>query len=324
MAGAVPLDALWLGAGAGLGLGGAWWGAQTLFHRALLRGLRAERVAHKPPIAGRSVAGARIEAVTIAGPGGYRLAAWFVQPERGDHAPAPAALAMHGWGVNASSLWPLAQPLVAAGMNLLLIDARCHGDSDDDTFTSLPRFAEDIGAGLDWLRGRDGVDARRLALVGHSVGAAAALLAAAREPAGAASVRAVVSLASFAHPEDVMRHWLRTRRLGWPPLADAVIRHVQSVIGARFDDIAPLRSIRKAGCPVLLVHGMDDETVPFDHALRLWHVRPDAELLPLDGGHDLREALMPQAQKIVAFLHSAFDNAGVPAASTQPPSATAS
>lgn len=308
MAGAVPLDALWLGAGAGLSLGGAWWGAQALFHRALLRGLRAERVTHEPPIAERSVAGARTDAVTITGPGGRRLAAWFVQPSAIDRPPAPAVLAMHGWGSNASSLWPVAQPLVDAGMNVLLLDARCHGDSDEESFTSLPRFAEDISAGIDWLRTHDGVDATRLALIGHSVGAAAALLAAARRPRSDAGVRAVVSLASFAHPEDVMRRWLQSRHLGWPPLTDAVIRHVQSVIGARFHDIAPLRSIRKARCPVLLVHGMEDETVPFDDALRLWHVRPDAEILPVDGGHDLRAALTPHAPRIVEFLHRVVGN----------------
>lgn len=319
MAGAVPLEALWLGAGAGLSLGGAWWGAQALFHRALLHGLRAERVAHEPPIDERSVAGARIDAVTIAGPGGRRLAAWFVQALAIERLPGPAVLAMHGWGSNASSLWPVVQPLVDAGMNVLLLDARCHGDSDEESFTSLPRFAEDIGAGLAWLRARDGVDATRLALIGHSVGGAAALLAAAQRPRSDACVRAVVSLASFAHPQDVMRRWLQSRHLGWPPLADAVIRHVQSVIGARFHDIAPLRSIRKTRCPVLLVHGTEDETVPFDDALRLWHVRPDAEILPVAGGHDLRAALTPHAPRIVEFLHRHMGDAPSSAAKPAPP-----
>lgn len=284
-----------------MGLDATVWGAQALFHRALLRGLRAERVAHQPPIAQRPLSGARADAVAIAGPGGRRLAAWFVQSLAIQGPSAPAVLAMHGWGSNASSLWPVVQPLVNAGMHVLLLDARCHGDSEDEPFTSLPRFAEDIGAGLDWLRAHHGVDAARLAVIGHSVGAAAALLAAAGQPGG--PVRAVVSLASFAHPQDMMRRWLQTRHLGWPPLADAVMRQVQHLIGARFDDIAPLRSIRKAPCPVMLVHGMEDETVPFEDALRLRHVRPDAEILPVTGGHDLRTALAPHAPLIVGFLH---------------------
>lgn len=319
MAGAVPLDALWLGAGAGLGLGGAWWSARALLHRALLRGLRAERVAHEPPITRRPVVGGRIEAVRIQGPGASRLAAWFVQPLPRAHAPRPAVLAMHGWGSNASDLWPIVQPLVEAGLSVLLIDARCHGDSDEASFTSLPRFAEDIGAGLDWLRAHDGVDAARLALVGHSVGAAAALLAAARQPSGDAGVRGVVSLASFAHPEDVMRRWLHTHHLGWSPFAEAVLRHVQSVIGARFHDIAPLRSIRQVPCPVLLVHGTEDETVPFEDALRLWHSNPGADILPVSGGHDLRTALTPHAPRIVGFLRLALGPVRSPSSKATPP-----
>ena len=319
MAGAVPLDTLWLGAGAGLGLASAWWSARALFHRALLHGLRAERVAHQPPITELTLAGSFAAPVTITGPRGRRLAAWFMQARAPRRSPAPAVLAMHGWGSNASSLWPVVQPLVDAGMDVLLLDARCHGDSDGESFTSLPRFAEDIGAGLAWLRAQEGVDATRLALVGHSVGAAAALLAAARQPESNGCVRAIVSLASFAHPEDVMRRWLQLHHLGWPPLADAVIRHVQSVIGARFRDIAPLRSIRKARCAVMLVHGMDDETVPFDDALRLWHVRPDAEILPVAGGHDLRAALTPHAPRIVEFLHRAMTRARSSSPQSAPP-----
>jgi pimeloyl-ACP methyl ester carboxylesterase len=33
-----------------------------------------------------------------------------------------------------------------AGFTVLLIDARNHGGSDADTFSSIPRFAEDLDA----------------------------------------------------------------------------------------------------------------------------------------------------------------------------------
>jgi pimeloyl-ACP methyl ester carboxylesterase len=90
--------------------------------------------------------------------------------------------------------------LHAAGFAVLLIDARCHGRSDDEAFTSMPRFAEDIAAGLAWLRLQPEIAGDRLALLGHSVGAAAALLHACRHH----DVRAVVSLSAFAHPRGHM------------------------------------------------------------------------------------------------------------------------
>ena len=83
---------------------------------------------------------------------------------------------------NAALMLPLARPLHEAGYATLFVDARCHGASDDDSFASLPRFAEDLGAAVDWLRGRPEVAAGRVGVIGHSVGAGAALLLASMLP----------------------------------------------------------------------------------------------------------------------------------------------
>jgi pimeloyl-ACP methyl ester carboxylesterase len=126
---------------------------------------------------------------------------------------------MHGWGGNAEHMLPFAQLLHAAGYAALLLDARNHGRSDPDDFSSLPRFAEDLGRGLDWLARQSGVDARQLFLLGHSVGAGAALLLAAQRPEPAA----VVSLAAFAHPADLMRRHLRSHHIPFRPLGWLVL-----------------------------------------------------------------------------------------------------
>lgn len=72
--------------------------------------------------------------------------------------------------------------------------------------------------------------------------------------------------------------------LGW-----YVMRHVQSMIGARFEDIAPLTSIARLLCPVLLVHGRSDTVVAYSDALRL-KARAygnRADLLLVDGDHTI-------------------------------------
>lgn len=299
--------AVWALAGLA-GMGVAWSGLRAGFHRAIVRGLHAPRLRHEPPLSARPLPGGRLEALRLPGPRGRGLAAWMAWPQC-DGAPQrlPVVLAMHGWGANASTMWPVAAPLVEAGMAVLLIDARCHGDSDDEAFTSLPRFAEDIAAGLRWLGAQPRVDAGRIALLGHSVGAAAALLHASRAARQQAQpVAAVVSLAAFAHPEEVMRRILRGRGVPYPVLGWAVLRHVQKAIGERFDAIAPLNTIRAVDVPVLLVHGRADETVPFEDAPRLQRAARAARLLAVDGGHDLREALAPHAAAIAAFLRQAL------------------
>ncbi|HSM23187.1 MAG TPA: alpha/beta fold hydrolase [Rubrivivax sp.] len=267
-------------------------------HRFLLRRLRAPRLAH-----GRTPAdlGLAAQSLRLRAAGGKSLFAWFV-PAPGE-APAPAVLLMHGWGANAALMLPAVPPLHAAGFAVLLTDARCHGASDDEEFSSMPRFAEDIAAGLDWLCLHPAVDAARLAVAGHSVGAAAALLAATQRE----DIRAVVSLSAFAHPVELMRRWLHEQHLPWWPLGWAVARHVQRVIGARFDDIAPLATLPRLRCPVLLVHGRHDETVPYGDAERLLFASGGrAELLQVQGGHDLGDALGPYAAAIVGFVRRAL------------------
>ena len=210
---------------------------------------------------------------------------------------------MHGWGANASMMASVVAPLHTAGFAVLLLDARCHGRSDDEPFTSMPRFAEDIAAGLAWLRAQPGIAADRLALLGHSVGAGSCLLHASHHH----DVCAVVSLSAFAHPTEVMRSWMAEKRVPYPVIGWYVLRHVQRVIGTRFDAIAPVHTIARVRCPVLLVHGNHDATVPVSDAERLLAASAGhAQLLLIDGDHDLREAIDSHGPELVHFLNASF------------------
>lgn len=279
------------------------WALHRLAHLGILRGLRAPRVPHAHMPNAFGLAPDRIEQVCIPATGGKRLTGWWMLPPPGFARPAPAVLVMHGWGSNAAMMGSVVPPLHTAGFAVLLIDARCHGHSDDESFTSMPRFAEDIASGLDWLRRQPDIDAHRHAVLGHSVGAAAALLHAAHHD----DVRAVVSLSAFAHPAEVMRRFMAEKRIPHAPLGWYVLRHVQRVIGVSFDDIAPLKTLAAVRCPTLLVHGLRDRTVPVEDAYRLLTASSRARLLLVDGEHDLREALAPHAHTLVAFLLQALE-----------------
>lgn len=272
--------------------------ARSGVHALILHRLRAPRLRHA-----RTPADIGLDARELRLPtaNGKRLFGWFVAAA-GD-APRPAVVVMHGWGANAALMLPTVRPLVEAGISVLLLDARCHGASDDEAFTSMPRFAEDMATGLDWLKRQAGVDGQRLALLGHSVGAAAALLCASQRD----DIAAVVSLAAFAHPQEVMRRLLAEQRVPYAPFGWYVLRHVQRVIGHRFDAIAPVTTLPRVRCPVLLVHGRDDLTAPFSDAERLHALAGvKSQLLPVAAGHDLGEALGPHGEQLVGFLHRSF------------------
>ncbi|HSO43890.1 MAG TPA: hypothetical protein VLQ47_00010, partial [Rhodoferax sp.] len=127
-------NAVWIGLG--LALAGLW-GGRAVAHALILKGLRAPRVA---ALTSPESLGLGAQRVDIPGPNGKTLFAWFA-PVPGT-TPTPAILVMHGWGANASMMLPSVPPLAGAGFAVLLLDARCHGASGDEAFTSLPRFAQ--------------------------------------------------------------------------------------------------------------------------------------------------------------------------------------
>ncbi|HOI67151.1 MAG TPA: alpha/beta fold hydrolase, partial [Thiomonas arsenitoxydans] len=215
-----------------------------------------------------------------------------------------ALVVMHGWGGNAANFLPVARHLQQAGYSLLLLDARCHGESDDDSFASLPRFAEDIEAGMAWLVGIAGIERDALAVIGHSVGGGAALLVASRRR----EIRGVISLSAFAHPAAMMRRWLDAKHIPYWPLGAYVLRYVQRVIGYRFDDIAPIHTIARVRCPVLLVHGRDDAMVPLAEAraIRAAAGHADVDLLELVGNHEEFGDVDGHVPKLLGFLEQAF------------------
>ena len=83
-----------------------------------------------------------------------------------------------------------------------------------------------------------------------------------------------------------------------------MLRYVQRVIGHRFGDIATCNTMRKISCPVLLVHGADDTTVPAEEAESIYANRSNdlVQLLILSGEHDSVDELKRHADKLTAFL----------------------
>ena len=65
--------------------------------------------------------------------------------------------------------------------------------------------------------------------------------------------------------------------LGW-----YVLGHVQRVIGASFDETAPLNTILRVRCPSLLLHGRGDGTMPVGDATCLLAASGTARVLLAD------------------------------------------
>jgi dienelactone hydrolase len=106
----------------------------------------------------------------------------FPEPPGAGNGP-PAVLLVHGYSADRAGMSVLARRLANAGYGVLAIDVRGHGENSRP-FGRDPAGAnlfEDLSAAADWLRASPWVDGTRLAVVGHSMGAGAALRFAERD-----------------------------------------------------------------------------------------------------------------------------------------------
>lgn len=194
---------------------------------------------------------------------GAQLRGWLLSPARVE--PDAVALALvHGWTGNSGKMLVLAEPLVRAGHPALVFDVRRHGRSSDSAYVTVAHFRDDAVAAARFLAAR--YPERPRVIVGHSLGGAAAVLAAAQ----GAPVDAVVLIAAPADVIDASAEWLRARRLPGA-LVRLLIPFWRPRVGESLNGLAPMRKIAELTVPVLVLHGARDRRVPLWHAESLAH-----------------------------------------------------
>ncbi len=262
---------------------GAYYAARRVLERAF---------APPQPDATRSPAdlGLPEEQVWLENGNGTRLHGWYIPVE----GTAPIVIVLHGWGGNAALMLPLAPHIHRAGFHALFLDSRNHGHSDHERFTSMPRFAEDLEVAAEWAMARPSVAS--IGVIGHSVGAGAAILSASRVD----YFDAVVSVSAPAHPGEMMREQMTTIP---KPLLTLLLGAIQRLIGYRFDAFAPRDRISLVTAPVMLVHGADDQVVPVASLHELAAVLTNAETLVVPGaGHSDLASFEAHLDEITDFL----------------------
>lgn len=171
--------------------------------------------------------------------GGYRLHGWFLPgPSRG------VVLWLHGNAGNISDrLLQVKAMKEELGVSSLLVDYRGYGKSAG--IPSEKGLYEDAAAAFRWLREDRRIDPSSIIIYGHSLGSAAAVdlaLGGGKEAAG------LVLESPFTSAGDMAK----LIYYGLP---------VNILMSLRLDNVG---RVGKATMPVLVIHGGDDATIPFD------------------------------------------------------------
>jgi dienelactone hydrolase len=264
------------------------------------------------------------EDVTVPTPGGFTLAGTLTLPKGASRSnPVAAIVTITGSGpedrdenIGLPGYLPfrqIADALGRHGIAVLRMDDRGTGASGG-TFKGATSadFAEDIRAGLAYLRTRPEISANRLGVLGHSEGAIIAPMVADKEP----TLRAIVLLAGIAEPGRSalyfqMKNGVEHNTKLTPAERDAQIATIDSKIDAMaaadpwmkfFFTYDPAATMRRVKTPVLILTGSrDQQAVPEQN--------PKIEAAFKEGGNkDVTARVLPDLNHL--FVH---DTDGFPA-----------
>jgi pimeloyl-ACP methyl ester carboxylesterase len=195
--------------------------------------------------------------------GGHTLRGWLLPGGRAGPPCRPVVVMTHGWAASYGTVLRLALPVVGAGYDVILFDVRGHGRSEKAPVATVRHFRDDVEAVVAYTHAR--FSGRPLVVLGHSLGAAATVLAVAR---GAPAV-GVVLVACPAEVLEVTAGYLSDHGLPGRLMVVALRPFWWARMRGSFRDLVPERKIARVRQPLLIIHAGRDRRVPPDHAERL-------------------------------------------------------
>lgn len=263
-------------------------------------------------------------AVSVPSPAGHTLAGTLTLPKGASRAhPVAAIVTITGSGPeDRDEALPgvdgyrpfrqLADSLGRRGIAVLRMDDRGYGESTGKhKGATSADFADDIRAGLAYLRTRPEIDAKRLGLLGHSEGGLIAPLVALHELA----LRGIVLLAGPSKGgREILQFQLRNLIEHDPKLTGTKKDSALATIDARIDSLGasdawmkffleydPLATARQIRTPVLILNGGTDQQVTPDQVPVLAAAFREA------GNEDVTSHVFPNLNHL--FVH---DTSGFP------------
>jgi len=235
------------------------------------------------------------------------LRGWFIfgQEEK------PTLIFVHGIGSMRSGdrAVELASRLVGNGFNVLMFDLRGHGSSEGDQVSGGYFEQLDVLGAIDFLTDRR-ILPHRIGLVGFSMGASTALLAAAQEPA----IGALVADSPYAKASDLIAHEAARRTVlpRWitPIFVPTAVLMANWFYGIDLGALVPEAAVVDLDYPILVIHGTDDRRIPYQQGQRVHQSAPTGSIIWLvpDVDHVDAFATYPEeyVERVKAYLDDRF------------------
>jgi uncharacterized protein len=232
---------------------------------------------------------------------GVALSGWLI---RASDATASVVLT-HGFKTSRTEMLPWVAFLHTAGYDVLLFDSRGCGRSEGSAGLGATE-SRDITGAATFLKDHDGVPGQHVAVIGISLGAGAAILAAASDP----DIEGVIADSTWAD-ERVQIERMRSISVAGisVPLLPYELALVDHLIGASLESAVPRAVVgRIAPRPLLLIRGANDDnaTTTLEDSEALYSAAGEPKALWLVPGAGHAGALMTDGDgyhvRVVQFL----------------------
>jgi len=187
-----------------------------------------------------------------------KIETWFLPPE--SSRPSPAVIFAHG-NAEIIDMWPATlKGFTRLGIGVLLVEYPGYGRSEGSP--SQHSISEAFVAAYDMLVKRKDVDSSKIILFGRSIGGGAICTLAAQRPSAM-----LILKSTFISIKSMASKYLVPGFIAPDP----------------FDNLSVVGSYNG---PVLIIHGKNDELIPYQQGLTLYKAAKQGTLLTYDCGHN--------------------------------------
>jgi hypothetical protein len=190
-----------------------------------------------------------------------RVETWLLKPDSDRFAgKRPAVIFAHGNAELIDHWAGFLQHFPRRGIAVCLVEYPGYGRSQGNP--SQGSIRETVIAAFDTLTSRQDIDSAGIILMGRSLGGAAVCLLSKDRPSSG-----LILLSTFTSVRDMARKYLVPSFLVRDPLDN-------------------LSAVSRYGGPVMVIHGLYDEVIPYTHGRRLAEASPQAILVSYPCGHN--------------------------------------
>jgi len=245
---------------AGLSAVGGWF-AGPMFLQPMKRALSADLIREADESFKHTHS--RREDFAVRAPDGALLRGWKVRAEKTN---GSWVLLFHGVSDNRVGVVGQSEFLLQNGYNVVMMDARCHGDSGGDIATYGWLERTDTSAVVDALEASE--KPQHIFALGESMGAGIVLQAAGVDP----RIEAVVAEASFADLQEAAYDYAGLREYPWlgktlfSPGAWLMVYRSEKLAGFPAAEVSPVKAVAARPFPVLIICDEEDHALPCRHS----------------------------------------------------------